>query len=48
MKPKRILVVGGVAGGATCAARSRRVDEGAEIAVFDRGPFVSFANGGLP
>jgi NADPH-dependent 2,4-dienoyl-CoA reductase/sulfur reductase-like enzyme/rhodanese-related sulfurtransferase len=48
MTPKRILVVGGVAGGATCAARSRRVDESAEIVVFDRGPFVSFANCGLP
>lgn len=47
-KSKRILVVGGVAGGATCAARSRRLDESAEIVVFDRGPFVSFANCGLP
>lgn len=45
---KRVLIVGGVAGGASCAARLRRLDESAEIHVFDRGPFVSFANCGLP
>jgi NADPH-dependent 2,4-dienoyl-CoA reductase/sulfur reductase-like enzyme len=45
---RRVLIVGGVAGGASCAARLRRLDESAEIAVFDRGPFVSFANCGLP
>ncbi len=45
---RRVLVVGGVAGGASCAARLRRLDESAEIIVFDRGPFVSFANCGLP
>ncbi|MFB3779448.1 MAG: FAD-dependent oxidoreductase [Bryobacteraceae bacterium] len=45
---KRILVVGGVAGGASCAARARRLDEHAEIIVFDRGPYISFANCGLP
>ncbi len=45
---KRVLIVGGVAGGASCAARLRRLDESAEIIVFDRGPFVSFANCGLP
>ncbi len=39
---------GGVAGGATCAARLRRLDEDAEIVVLDRGHFVSFANCGLP
>lgn len=44
----RVLIVGGVAGGASCAARLRRLDEGAEIVVFDRGPHVSFANCGLP
>lgn len=44
----RVVVVGGVAGGASCAARLRRLDEGAEIAIFDRGPHVSFANCGLP
>jgi NADPH-dependent 2,4-dienoyl-CoA reductase/sulfur reductase-like enzyme/rhodanese-related sulfurtransferase len=45
---KRILVVGGVAGGASCAARMRRLSEEAEIIIFDRGPYVSFANCGLP
>lgn len=45
---KRVLVVGGVAGGASCAARVRRLDEDAEIIIFDRGPYVSFANCGLP
>jgi NADPH-dependent 2,4-dienoyl-CoA reductase/sulfur reductase-like enzyme/rhodanese-related sulfurtransferase len=44
----RVLIVGGVAGGASCAARLRRLDESPEIVVFDRGPFVSFANCGLP
>jgi NADPH-dependent 2,4-dienoyl-CoA reductase/sulfur reductase-like enzyme/rhodanese-related sulfurtransferase len=45
---KRILIVGGVAGGASCAARARRMSEDAEIIIFDRGPYVSFANCGLP
>ncbi len=45
---KRVLIVGGVAGGASCAARLRRLDESAGIVLFDRGPFVSFANCGLP
>ena len=45
---RRVLIVGGVAGGASCAARLRRLDESSEIVVFDRGPFVSFANCGLP
>jgi NADPH-dependent 2,4-dienoyl-CoA reductase/sulfur reductase-like enzyme/rhodanese-related sulfurtransferase len=45
---RRVLIVGGVAGGASCAARLRRLDESATIAVFDRGPYVSFANCGLP
>jgi NADPH-dependent 2,4-dienoyl-CoA reductase/sulfur reductase-like enzyme/rhodanese-related sulfurtransferase len=44
----RILIVGGVAGGASCAARARRLSESAEIIIFDRGPFVSFASCGLP
>jgi NADPH-dependent 2,4-dienoyl-CoA reductase/sulfur reductase-like enzyme/rhodanese-related sulfurtransferase len=44
----RILIVGGVAGGASCAARARRLSEKAEIIVFERGPYVSFANCGLP
>jgi NADPH-dependent 2,4-dienoyl-CoA reductase/sulfur reductase-like enzyme len=45
---RRVLIVGGVAGGASCAARLRRLDESVEIVIFDRGPFVSFANCGLP
>jgi NADPH-dependent 2,4-dienoyl-CoA reductase/sulfur reductase-like enzyme/rhodanese-related sulfurtransferase len=45
---KKILIVGGVAGGASCAARARRMSESAEIFVFERGPYVSFANCGLP
>ncbi|MEJ2158188.1 MAG: FAD-dependent oxidoreductase [Desulfobacteraceae bacterium] len=45
---QRILIVGGVAGGASCAARARRLSEAAEIIMFDRGPYVSFANCGLP
>ncbi|MFC1980291.1 FAD-dependent oxidoreductase [Chloroflexota bacterium] len=44
----RILIVGGVAGGASCAARARRLSEKAEIVIFERGPYVSFANCGLP
>ncbi|MCB9653301.1 MAG: FAD-dependent oxidoreductase [Deltaproteobacteria bacterium] len=47
-KPRRILIVGGVAGGASCATRLRRLDEHADIVVFERGPHVSFANCGLP
>lgn len=46
--PKKVIIVGGVAGGASCAARLRRLDEFAHITVYDRGPFVSFANCGLP
>lgn len=48
MSTNRVLIVGGVAGGASAAARLRRLDEGAEIVVYDRGPYVSFANCGLP
>jgi NADPH-dependent 2,4-dienoyl-CoA reductase/sulfur reductase-like enzyme/rhodanese-related sulfurtransferase len=44
----KILIVGGVAGGASCAARARRMSESAKIVVFERGPYVSFANCGLP
>lgn len=44
----KIVVVGGVAGGASCAARARRLNETAEIILLDRGPHVSFANCGLP
>src|SRR6202795_294653 len=46
--PRRVLVIGGVAGGAACATRLRRLDESVEIAIFDRGPYVAFANCGLP
>ncbi|MFI2102439.1 FAD-dependent oxidoreductase [Isoptericola sp. NPDC019693] len=45
---RRIVVVGGVAGGMSFAARARRLDETAEIVVLERGPHVSFANCGLP
>ncbi|MGC9503604.1 FAD-dependent oxidoreductase [Baaleninema sp.] len=48
MTDQRILIVGGVAGGASCAARARRLSEDAKIVIFDRGPYVSFANCGLP
>lgn len=44
----KILIVGGVAGGATALARLRRLDENAEIILFERGPYVSYANCGLP
>ena len=44
----RIVIVGGVAGGASAAARARRIDESAEIDIFERGPYISFANCGLP
>lgn len=44
----RILIVGGVAGGATAAARLRRLDETSEIILFERGEYISFANCGLP
>ena len=47
-RARRVLIVGGVAGGASCAARLRRLDESVEIAIFDRGPYVAFANCGLP
>lgn len=46
--PIRIVIVGGVAGGASAAARARRLDETAEITLLERGPDVSFANCGLP
>jgi NADPH-dependent 2,4-dienoyl-CoA reductase/sulfur reductase-like enzyme/rhodanese-related sulfurtransferase len=45
---RKIVIVGGVAGGASAAARARRVDESAEIHIFERGPYISFANCGLP
>ncbi len=45
---KRILIVGGVAGGASTAARARRLSEDAEIIMFERSGYISFANCGLP
>ena len=44
----KVVIVGGVAGGATAAARIRRLDEYAEIVVFERTGYVSYANCGLP
>lgn len=44
----KVLIVGGVAGGAGTAARLRRNDETAEIVMFEKGPYISFANCGLP
>ena len=44
----KIIIIGGVAAGASAAAKARRVNEQAEIVVFERGPYVSFANCGLP
>ncbi|MHA1219350.1 MAG: NAD(P)/FAD-dependent oxidoreductase, partial [Candidatus Heimdallarchaeaceae archaeon] len=46
--PKKIVIVGGVAGGATTAARLRRLDETSEIIILERGAYVSYANCGLP
>ena len=45
---KKIVIVGGVAGGATALARLRRLDENADIVLFERGEYISFANCGLP
>ena len=44
----KVVIVGGVAGGATAAARIRRLDEEAEIVVFERTGYISYANCGLP
>ena len=44
----KTVIIGGVAGGASAAARLRRLDEKAEIIILERGDFVSFANCGLP
>ncbi|HQN00482.1 MAG TPA: FAD-dependent oxidoreductase, partial [Candidatus Hydrogenedentes bacterium] len=44
----KLVIIGGVAGGATAAARARRMDEHAEIVLFERGEYISFANCGLP
>lgn len=47
-KSKKVVIIGGVAGGAACAARLRRLDERAEIVILEKGPYISFANCGLP
>ena len=44
----KVVIIGGVAGGATAAARIRRLDEKAEIIVFEKSGYVSYANCGLP
>ncbi len=44
----KVVIIGGVAGGASAAARLRRLDEHAEIIMFEKGPYISFANCGLP
>jgi len=44
----KVIIIGGVAGGASCAARLRRLDEKAKILLVERGPYVSYANCGLP
>lgn len=43
-KPSKVVIVGGVAGGASCAARLRRMDEACSITMFEKGQYVSFAN----
>lgn len=45
---KKIVVIGGVAGGASVAARARRLDEDAKVVMFEKGPNVSFSNCALP
>src|SRR5690606_10719549 len=47
-KNKKILVVGGVAGGMSFATRYRRLNQDDDIIIFEKGPYVSFANCGLP
>lgn len=48
MASKKIVIIGGVAGGASAATRARRLSEAAEIILIERGPYISFANCGLP
>ena len=45
---KKVLIIGGVAGGASTAARLRRLDESSQIIMFERGSYISYANCGLP
>lgn len=44
---KKVVIIGGLAGGAACAAKLRRLDEKAEIVLLEKGPYISFANCGL-
>ncbi len=44
----KVVIIGGVAGGASCAARLRRLDENIEIVMLERGEYISYANCGLP
>ena len=46
MSQKKVLIIGGVAGGASAAARLRRLDENANIVIIEKGPYISFANCG--
>ena len=48
MNSKKIIIIGGVAGGASAAAKARRINESADVTIFEKGPYVSFANCGLP
>lgn len=48
MNTKKTVIIGGVAGGATAAARLRRLDENMQIVMFEKGEYISFANCGLP
>lgn len=48
MEKQKVIIIGGVAGGASAAARLRRLDESAEIVMFEKGEYISFANCGLP
>ena len=45
---QKVLIIGGVAGGATAATRLRRLNEDTEIILFEKGEYISFANCGLP
>ena len=45
---QKVVIIGGVAGGASCAARLRRLDEKADIVLLERGEYISYANCGLP
>lgn len=47
-QPKNVLIVGGVAGGMSAATRLRRLDESAKITVIEKGPYISYANCGIP